>query len=95
MHSLECGPDFTCKLEEMFKDIELSMDLSHTFKEVHTNSFSVYNIAIYNTVLYLAKPKENMSGHECKCIIQSKLAFLPRSESEYANRGKIRIMMMH
>ncbi|KAI6655075.1 Cullin-4B-like [Oopsacas minuta] len=29
----ECGPDFTSKLEEMFKDIELSMDLSHTFKE--------------------------------------------------------------
>eukprot|EP00800_Vazella_pourtalesii_P022935 TRINITY_DN9108_c0_g1_i7.p1 TRINITY_DN9108_c0_g1~~TRINITY_DN9108_c0_g1_i7.p1 ORF type:complete len:781 (+),score=101.85 TRINITY_DN9108_c0_g1_i7:78-2420(+) len=52
----ECGPDFTSKLEEMFKDIELSVDLSHTFKEQSqkrlTLDMSVYVLSKANWPTY-------------------------------------------
>ncbi len=31
---VECGPNFTCKLEGMFKDIELSKEMMGPFKQV-------------------------------------------------------------
>lgn len=38
--ALECGPNFTSKLEGMFKDMELSREMLNSFKEVcavHSN----------------------------------------------------------
>ena len=34
MVSIECGPNFTSKLEGMFKDMELSREMMNSFKEV-------------------------------------------------------------
>ena len=33
-HDTECGPNFTSKLEGMFKDMELSREMMISFKEV-------------------------------------------------------------
>lgn len=33
----ECGPNFTSKLEGMFKDIELSREMMTSFKQVPQN----------------------------------------------------------
>ena len=35
--SLECGSSFTCKLEGMFKDMELSHDIMGSYKQLCTS----------------------------------------------------------
>jgi len=38
---VECGNVFTCKLEGMFKDMELSKDIMAAFEQVIRNGISV------------------------------------------------------
>ena len=44
--NVECGPNFTSKLEGMFKDIELSKEMMGSFKQVCNRAHDRAHVAI-------------------------------------------------
>ena len=49
----ECGPNFTSKLEGMFKDIELSREMMISFKQVPQTQYSIeLNVLFITNSIY-------------------------------------------
>ncbi|KAI8848469.1 Cullin family-domain-containing protein, partial [Chytridium lagenaria] len=57
----ECGPDYTMKLEGMFKDMELSVDLRQKFESNHPSSHDV-SFNVLTASLWPAFPKITLNA---------------------------------
>ena len=48
----ECGAQFTLKLEGMFKDIEISKDITSAFKQVSSSSLPLHAFILHSPPSY-------------------------------------------
>ena len=58
---IECGPNFTSKLEGMFRDMEISREMMSSFREVSAMGWRT--IFPYSVILYMQTRHDTVSGN--------------------------------